>query len=190
VSTIDERELVRRCQAGSTTAYEPLVRAHEGPALRLATALLGDADEAADAVQDAFVQAYRSMDRVREGSDFGAWYRTILRRVCLDRLRSPRLRSRRRLEPVVLDQHQWVEATGVGSTERAELERIVGAALQQLPAEQRSVLVLKELEGLGYAEIATALGIPVGTVGSRLNHARRSMRRVLTETGITMEDVA
>lgn len=185
-----EWDLIARCRAGSTTAFEPLVRAHERAALGFAAALLGDEDEGADAVQDAFVQAYRSLGTLRDGSPFGPWFRTILRRLCLDRLRSPRLRARRRLDASSLDRRAWSEAAGVALTERAELTRIVSVALEQLPPEQRSVLVLKEIEGLGYAAIAEALGIPIGTVGSRLHHARAELRRVLTETGITMEDVA
>jgi RNA polymerase sigma-70 factor, ECF subfamily len=188
--TTTEWDLIARCRAGSTTAFEPLVRAHERAALWFATALLGDGDEAADAVQDAFVVAYRSLGRLREGSAFGGWYRTILRRVCIDRLRSPRLKRRRRLEPGEVDRQRWHEATGVLSSERTELQAIVRRALAQLPGEQRTVLVLKELEGLGYAEIAQSLGIPIGTVGSRLNHARSALRRVLLEAGITLEDVA
>ncbi|MFW6079468.1 MAG: RNA polymerase sigma factor, partial [Gemmatimonadota bacterium] len=74
-----ERDLVARCRRGSTAAFEPLVREYEPPALAIARGMLGDADEAADAVQDAFVRAYRSLGRLREGSRFGPWFRTILR---------------------------------------------------------------------------------------------------------------
>jgi RNA polymerase sigma factor (sigma-70 family) len=94
VDTQNEWDLIVRCRAGSTAAFEPLVRRHEGRALHIAELLLGDADDAADAVQEAFVRAYRSLDGLRPGSDFGAWFRSILRNHCLDRIRSaPRRRN-------------------------------------------------------------------------------------------------
>lgn len=87
MDTKHEWELIRRCRAGQASAFEALVRKHEAPALALAGGLLGDADDAADAVQDAFVRAYRTLDRLAEGSAFGPWFRTILRNLCLDRAR-------------------------------------------------------------------------------------------------------
>jgi RNA polymerase sigma factor (sigma-70 family) len=83
-----EWDLISRCRRGSTAAFEPLVRAHEARALAVAEGMLGDVDDAADAVQEAFVKAYRSLRRLREGSTFGPWFRTILRNHCRDRLRS------------------------------------------------------------------------------------------------------
>src|SRR3990172_2209835 len=94
VDSETERELIDRCRAGSTAAFEPLVKAHEAQALLLAEGLLGDADDAEDAVQDAFVKAYRSLGKLEEGSAFGPWFRAILRNRCIDLLRSaPRRRK-------------------------------------------------------------------------------------------------
>jgi RNA polymerase sigma-70 factor, ECF subfamily len=183
-----EWDLIRRCQDGATAAFEPLVRAHEGPALGYASALLGDADEAADALQDAFVLAYRALPKLRPGSSFGPWFRTILRNVCLDRLRSPRLSRRVALDSPAVERVVRVEATASRTAELADLSKHVAAALQQVPEEQRLVLVLRELEGMSYAEIAAAVGIPGGTVASRLNHARAALKRALIERGISLED--
>jgi RNA polymerase sigma-70 factor (ECF subfamily) len=183
-----EWDLVARCLAGSTGAFEPLVRRHEGAALVVARSLLGDPDEAADAVQDAFVRAYRRLGRLRPGSAFGPWFRAILRNLCLDRLRSPRRRGQP-LDAYVVDERVWSEPNGPDETERHELAGVVQAALLELSAEHREVLVLKEMEGLGYDEIARLVGIPKGTVGSRLFHARAALQDVLLAQGVTLEDV-
>jgi RNA polymerase sigma factor (sigma-70 family) len=187
-TTTTEWELIQRCRAGATAAFEPLVRAHEGPALGYAAAMLGDADEAADALQDAFVLAWRGLAKLRPGSPFGPWFRTIVRNVCLDRLRSPRLSRRVGLEATSLDRTTWVEPHAARNARNAMLSKHLAAALAALPDEHRVVLLLREVEGLSYGEIAATLGIPAGTVASRLNHARAGLRQQLTERGIGLED--
>lgn len=185
-----EWDLIRRCQGGATAAFEPLVRAHEGPALGYAAALLGDADEAADALQDAFVLAYRGVSRLRPGSAFGPWFRTILRNVCMDRLRAPRLSRRVPLDSGRGARSTRVEPAGLRNAEIAGLAGHIGAALRLLPEEQRVVLVMRELEGMSYAEIADALGVPAGTIASRLNHGRAALREALIERGVGLEDAS
>ena len=183
-----EWDLVARCLAGSTAAFEPLVRRHEGRALVVARSLLGDPDDAADAVQDAFVRAYRTLERLRPGSQFGPWFRAILRNLCLDRLRSPRRRGQS-LDDTVVDARVWDEPDAPEAAERSELAALVDAALVELSPEHREVLVLKEMEGLDYREISQLLGVPKGTVGSRLFHARAALQKVLLTQGVTLEDV-
>jgi RNA polymerase sigma factor (sigma-70 family) len=184
-----EWDLIERCRSGVTAAFEPLVRAHEGPALGYATSLLGDADEAADALQDAFVLAWRGLSRLRPGSSFGPWFRTIVRNVCLDRLRSPRLSRRTTLDSPEAAAASRVKPVAERAVEAAGLSRVMAAALQDLPEEQRVTLLLREAEGLSYGEIATTLGIPAGTVASRLNHARAGLRAALLRRGLGMEDL-
>lgn len=182
-----EQDLVRRCRRGAPTAFEPLVRGHEARALAVAEALLGDADDAADAVQEAFVRAFRNLKTLREGSPFGPWFRTILRNLCRDRLRGA---DRRRVEwtPETMDRQGWTEPDGAAGLEREELAGAVRSALARLPAEHREILVLKEMEEMRYAEIAAALEIPRGTVASRLHHARAALRKALAAEGITQEE--
>jgi RNA polymerase sigma-70 factor, ECF subfamily len=187
VNTNPEWDLIVRCRAGSAAAFEPLVRGHEARGLALAEALLGDADEAADAVQDAFVKAYRSLDRLREGSDFGAWFRAILRNHCLDRLRSRPRRSHVSLEAAHIDAHRWSEPTGSAILERTQLAAAVRAALARISPEHRQILTLKEIEGLSYADIARVTGLPAGSVASRLYHARAALRRAVTAAGLEWE---
>jgi RNA polymerase sigma-70 factor, ECF subfamily len=185
---MSERELIRRCRHGATAAYEPIVRWHEPRALALARALLGDADEAADAVQEAFVRAWRGLRGLRDGTPFGPWFRTILRNHCRDRLRAPARRDGVAWSQPAIDRQAWTEPAGSGTLEREQLACAVRSALAELSDEHREILVLKEMEEMSYAEIAAAAGIPAGTVASRLHHARVALREVLERRGITREE--
>jgi RNA polymerase sigma-70 factor, ECF subfamily len=181
-----EWKLILSCRAGSAAAFEPLVRQYEGRALLVARGLLGDGDEAADAVQDAFVRAYRGLHRLREGSGFGPWFNVLLRNHCLDLLRSRR--GHAGLTAERLDREVWSEPTGTDGMEREQLSSAVHRALSAISPEHRQVLVLKEMEGLSYAEIAEATGVVAGTVASRLHHARAELKKVLVSRGISLTE--
>lgn len=191
-----EPELVRRCRNGDASAYEPLVRSHQGWALSYAGAMLGGGD-AADAVQDAFVRAYRNLDDLDPDRPFGPWFRAILRNRCLDELRSARSRREvsrdaRRSEGRgrrVRGSRGARQPDGPERVEREELGRIVHSALEELSPEKRTVLVLREMEDMSYDRIAEQLGLSNGTVSSRLHHAREALRDVLEERGFTVEDL-
>jgi RNA polymerase sigma-70 factor, ECF subfamily len=185
VDTQEEWELILRCRNGSTAAFEPLVRAHEGRALLLAEMLLGDADDAADAVQEAFVRAYRSLGRLQPGTGFGAWFRSILRNYCVDRLRSAAHRGRVSFDDSTPGETGWTEPAGSAAIEREQFAGVVRSALGSLSPEHREILVLKEVEEMSYAEIAGAMGIPMGTVASRLYHARAALRKVALAAGLS-----
>jgi len=186
-----EADLIRRCRAGETACYEPLVRAYEAPALRIALSMLGDADDARDAVQDAFVKAYQSLARFDEERPFAPWFFRILRNRCRDALRS----RKPNVELSVLDQSREALAAGdSGDPERvhertAARERL-WRALGTIADEHREVLVLKELQGFRYAEIAKILGVPEGTVASRLYHARKALKDALLAQGAAFPEEA
>jgi RNA polymerase sigma-70 factor (ECF subfamily) len=182
-------EIMRDCRRGNAAAFEPLVLSHQGDALAIAETLLLDPDDAADAVQEAFIRAYRGLGKLAEGSAFGPWFRSIVRNLCLDRLRSPARRRREALTDAV-DAWVSVEPVGTARLERQDLAHSINAALRSLPAAHREVLVLKELEGLRYSDIAGALGIPPGTVASRVYHARAALKRALIAMGVDSTEVA
>jgi RNA polymerase sigma-70 factor, ECF subfamily len=184
VDTQNEWDLIVRCRAGSAAAFEPLVRRHEGRALVLAELLLGDADDAADAVQEAFVKAYRALGGLRPGSDFGAWFRSILRNHCLDRIRSAPRQRNVPLDERTADRAGWTEPMGSDAIEREQLAQRVRALLAGLSQDHREILTLKEVEGMSYAEIARAMDIPAGTVASRLYHARAALRAAALDAGL------
>jgi RNA polymerase sigma-70 factor (ECF subfamily) len=185
VSTESEWTLIQQCLRGRTGAFEPLVLRYQDEALAVAEALLLDPDDAADAVQDAFVRAFRELGRLTAGSAFGPWFRSILRNLCIDRLRAPARRRREVMSDDAIDEHAWIEPLGTERIERDQLAAAVRRALRTISPAHREVLVLKEMEGLAYREIARALGIPEGTVASRVFHARAALRRALADHGLT-----
>jgi RNA polymerase sigma-70 factor (ECF subfamily) len=179
-----EAELIRKCRAGDQRFYEPLVRAYEDEGHRLAMGILGDPDAAHDAVQQAFIKAYRALDRFELGRSFRPWFLQILRNQCRDMLR----RRKAGFEVKRMDQVMAERLPSSSSPERdqrrAEIRETLWAALGRLSVDHREVLVMKELEGYNYGEIGEALEIPEGTVASRLYHARRALREVLEEMGV------
>lgn len=179
-----ERELIRKCKAGDTRFYEPLVRAYEPAGLRLAVAMMGNTDDARDALQDAFVKTYQALHRFDLRKPFGPWFFQILRNQCRDMLRSRQARFKvealdERLELRPDDAERGPERT----RQRTAARELLWRALEHMGEEHREILVLKELQGFRYAEIAQILETPEGTVASRLYHARRALRDALVSLG-------
>jgi RNA polymerase sigma-70 factor (ECF subfamily) len=179
-----ERELIKKCRAGDSRFYEPLVRAYEQPGLRLALGMLGNVDDAKDSLQNAFVKAFDALPRFDLHRSFGPWFFQILRNQCRDHLRSRKARFRlealdERLELRPADPERGPERR----RERAEAREMLWEALEKIGEEHREILVLKELQGFRYGEIAAILEIPEGTVASRLYHARRALKEALEEMG-------
>lgn len=179
-----ERELIRKCKAGDARFYEPLVRAYEPSGLRLAVAMLGNMEDARDALQEAFVKTYEALHRFDVSRSFGPWFFQILRNHCRDMLRSRQARFK--LE--VLDERLELRPGDADRSPERDHQRSVARdllwqALERIGEEHREVLVLKELQGFRYNEIAKILDIPEGTVASRLFHARRALKEALEEMG-------
>lgn len=183
----DDWALIRRCRSGATEAFEPLVRRHEGRALAYAGSFLGDGAEAEDAVQEAFVRAYQSLDRLEPGSSFGPWFRTILRNECLDRLDAA-ARRRERAWPEEGPEPGSRNPDGPERIERRELACQIRTAVGALGPAHRAAFVMREMDGLSYDEIAGQLDVSPGTVASRLHHARNRLARMLAERGVTPEE--
>lgn len=179
-----ERELIAKCRAGGPRFFEPIVKAYEGPGMRLALGLLGNPDEARDALQDSFVKAWQSLGRFDQRRPFAPWFFQILRNRCRDLLRS----RQARFKVEVLDEHLERSPDDPASRpdsvrERRAAKEMLWLALEKIAPEHREVLVLKELEGFRYQEIASILDIPDGTVASRLFHARKALKEALEELG-------
>jgi len=181
-----ERELIRKCRGGDARFYEPLVRAYEPQGLRVAMGMMGNPEDARDALQEAFVKAFQALSRFDTKRSFGPWFFQILRNQCRDQLRSRAARFRVELVDDGLLDLQGDEGPGSSRRrrERAEARRLLWKALERIPEDQREVLVLKELEDFRYQEIASILDIPEGTVASRLFHARKALRDALLEMGV------
>ena len=189
-------EAVKRAVEGDHDAFRVLVERYQDRAFGLALRVMRDEEQARDVVQDAFLKAYRSLDRFEGRSSFYTWFYRVVMNLCID--------AKRRQPPgrmVEWDETQALEApagTGLdavdsarqrargpaGELESAELRETIRRAIEELPDDARQTLLLREVDGLSYSEIAKSLGVPKGTVMSRLHHARRQLRALLSERGV------
>lgn len=183
-----ESALVERCAAGDEDASAELVAEHQRMVVALAANLLGDRDEALDLAQEVFLRVFRTIHRFRGQSALRTWiYRITVNQV---RNRQRWWRRRHRGDQVSIDGplqrcRDLALRSETASPDRVfaqrELARRLRAALERLPFEQRTAIVLREIEGLSYEEIAFALRLAVGTVKSRLTRARQALRTELRE---------
>jgi RNA polymerase sigma factor (sigma-70 family) len=184
---MDEQALIATARAGNPEAFNALVRHYEDIAYNVAYRVLGHPDMAADATQDAFLAAYRALPGFRGGS-FKAWLLRIVTNNCYDQLRYRKRRPQTSLEGMVEDcDYSAVLMDRTESPEEAILRRDLARGLQvgitKLPSDQRVTLVLSDIQGLSYDEIAEVTGVSLGTVKSRLSRARAKMRDYLTGSG-------
>ena len=171
---VDDRALVQAARAGDDAAFGALVRLHQRRAYAVARAVTIEHEDAEDAVQDAFLHAYRALSRFDAAYPFGAWLTRIVANAALDLVRRRRVRSTEEIPASAsLPFHD--------PAERAELKSRLNEALAGLPPRQRAVLVLHDVEGYRHAEIGAMLGMQEGTARSDLHHARMLMRRALDD---------
>ncbi len=174
----DSREFVDRLRAGDGRAFEELVRTQQHRVYGLALRMLGDAAEAQDVAQEAFLRAHRGLAEFRGDARPSTWLYAIASRLCLNRL----ARSERRLARHGEETLARLPDARPGpdqALEREELEEALHRAIAELPDERRIVVVLRDVEGLAYEEIAEILELPVGTVRSRLHRARFDLKEKL-----------
>jgi RNA polymerase sigma-70 factor (ECF subfamily) len=180
---------VARFRAGDDDAFEPLVSRREAEVYRLCTRMLRNSDEAMDAAQETFLRALRGLRSFRGEATFRTWLTGIALNVCRNRLVSAATRMRRRSVPLAPSE-PWTDRPQVidppdprpdpeSAARGAELGAALACALATLAPEFREALLLREMQGLEYDEMAQALGCPVGTVKSRLSRARAALREAL-----------
>jgi RNA polymerase sigma-70 factor (ECF subfamily) len=169
-----DRDLVQRAQRGDRDAFAVLVRTYGDRLFGIARRILRDIDLADDAVQQALVVAWRELPSLREVDRFESWSIRILVRICFELARASRQAA---VHLVQLD--VAVEPFISDETEAVVRRDLLERGFRRLPPEQRALLVLRHYLGLEPAEIAEALGIPAGTVRSRLHYAHREMRAAL-----------
>ncbi len=182
----DEADLVRRCAAGDQSACADLVSAHERMVYQLAFHLLGTREEALDLSQEVFLRVFRTMTTFRGQSSLRTWiYRIVINQA---RNRQRWWRRRHQSDQVSLDQHVQTHGelpqradTPDRLLVRKEAAARLWRAMDRLPFDQRTAIVLREFDGLSYEEIAFSLDIAVGTVKSRLTRARQALRADLVE---------
>ncbi len=175
-----ERELVLRCQQRDTAAMGTLVVQYQHWVYNIAYGFLGHREDAEDIAQDVFLSVWENIGQFKFRSRFSTWLYQITKNKCLNLIDQ---RKRRKTEPMEIDDSQpWVPVYTVTPEQellRAERREIVHAALAKLKESYRTILILRELQELSYAEISEVLGCTLGRVKSRLHEARKALREEL-----------
>ncbi len=192
---MDDTALICSARMGDLEAFNRLVLTYQDLIYRQAYHLLGDREGAEDAVQEAFLSAYRHLRVFRDGN-FKCWLLRIVTNTCYDELRRRKRRRTVALEPVdsqddAIESTFWLEdpqEPPETRAERADLRRQLQGCLDSLPADFREAVVLVDIQGLDYQEAALAAGIPVGTLKSRLARARMKLRQRVEMLRIRHED--
>jgi RNA polymerase sigma-70 factor (ECF subfamily) len=183
---MDEPALIRDAQRGDLEAFNRLVLAYQELLYNTALRVLGDEDLAADATQEAFLSAFRALNSYRGGS-FKAWLTRTIINACYDELRRKKRRPTTPLEPETgngeeMESPRWLadpSASPEEQLDQAELEHAIQHCLNALPADFKTVVVLADIQGLDYTEVARAVHVPLGTIKSRLARARLRLRECL-----------
>ena len=174
---VDERALVERARAGDATAYDGLVRAHFSRVYAVAFRLIGNHEDAEDLAQETFVRAHRSLAWYRAEGRFSTWLYRITVHLARDRFRRD---GRRPVEGTLLPASEPPARSGPREElDRREVQRVVIDALRRLPERLRVPLVLRTLEGMDYADVASATDVTIETARTQVMKARRELARLL-----------
>ncbi len=183
---MDEPALIHAAQHGDLNSFNTLVLAYQDALFNTALRILSDEEQAADATQEAFLSAFRAIRSYRGGS-FKAWLLRTVTNACYDELRRRKRRPTTPLEPGTEDGNEmetprWLADPALSPEQQAEaeeLEHAIQHCLESLPLEFRTVVVLADIQGLDYSDVAKAIRAPLGTVKSRLARARLRLRECL-----------
>lgn len=170
--------LLERCRLGDELAWEALVRRYQGRIYALACHYMGNAEEARDVAQDIFVRLYQRLDACTNDATFVPWLLRLARNACIDRLRRLRVRPAAGGRPI--EEMYDIEHPGPNPAEQRRVssrKQLLHRALRNLSRANQEIILLKEIQGLSLAEVASLLKIPIGTVKSRSNRARTELAR-------------
>ena len=182
---MNEKELILLLQQGDEAAFETLLHLYEKKVYTLCRRMCGNDEDAQEAAQDAFLSLWRSAKSFRGEASLSTWLYRLATNACIDLLR----RNKRGGERVSLDDEETTFELADGRplpeqvVERRETQKLIEEGLAALPEDYRAVLLLREAEGLSYAEIAQVTQLELGTVKSRINRARALLRNYLTASG-------
>jgi RNA polymerase sigma-70 factor (ECF subfamily) len=174
----DDAALLARLRAGQARAFEELVTTYQHRIFGVALRMLGSRAEAEDIAQETFLRAHRALGEFRGEARLGTWLYAIASRLCLNRLASAQRRLERSDEEALL-RHPAAAGDAAAALEAGERAAALHEAIAALPEERRIVVVLRDLEGLAYEEIAEVLGLELNTMRSRLHRARLDLKAKL-----------
>lgn len=183
---MDETALINSAQSGDLDSFNTLILHYQDSVFNTALRILGDEDQAQDAAQEAFISAFQSIKSFRGGS-FKAWIMRTVTNACYDELRRQKRRPTTPLEPETndgeeIDSPKWLADKNMTPAQKAEadeLEHAIQHCLDALPNEFRTAVVLADIQGMDYSEVATSIRVPLGTIKSRLARARLRLRECL-----------
>ncbi|MEM9694175.1 MAG: sigma-70 family RNA polymerase sigma factor [Myxococcota bacterium] len=184
-----DRGLVKQAQAGDRAAFRQLVERHQRRAFGIALGLVKDESDARDVVQEAFLRVHKSMHKFEGSSSFFTWLYRIVTNLSIDHMRKPARRETELNEDHKLSSEGSTfpllsridGANPVDVVRRGEIAASIQAALDELPPYHRSVIIMREVDGMSYLEMAEAMGVSKGTIMSRLFHARQKLQRALAD---------
>ena len=174
---MDDQTAIQRCKAGDKDAFRHIVHHYQAEAIGHAIAILGNREDAMDAVQEAFIDCFKTLDRIDLTRRFYPWFYVILRNRCY------KLASGRKEREV--SSSDETEILAAVASIQPEETMLLEQAMLELPAEDRELITLRHLDGLSYQELAERLEVPQGTIMSRLYHARKKLRDKLARYSFT-----
>jgi RNA polymerase sigma-70 factor (ECF subfamily) len=186
----EDRVLVKRAQEGDRDAFRTLVERHQRRAFAIAIGLVRDENDARDIVQEAFLRVFRSLDRFKGGSSFFTWLYRIVTNLAIDLMRKPARREAELFDdPQIADDADVFPfmsridgADPADMVRRREIAERIQEALDALPPYHRAVIMMREVEGMSYQQMAEAMDVSKGTIMSRLFHARQKLQKALADT--------
>ena len=177
----EDNFLIKQAIRGDAYAFEQLMRRHESRMYSVAIRMCGNREDAQDCVQDAMLRIYRALDRFKGQSSFSTWVYRITMNTCLDELRRRKVRASTSLDTLL--ESGWSPTDETDTPEHhaidAERRKALSGAIQSLPEDMRSAIVLREMQGLSYEEISDVLSVNVGTIKSRISRGREKLREKL-----------
>jgi RNA polymerase sigma-70 factor (ECF subfamily) len=174
---MDDHSAIEKCRSGDNEAFRHIVERYQAEAIGHATAILGNHEDALDAVQEAFIDAFQALDRIDLSRRFYPWFYVILRNRCYKLAHGRKKRE--------MSNSDEMEILAPAASIRREESLLLEQAMLELPTEDRELITLRHLDGLSYQELAERLEVPPGTIMSRLYHARNKLRERLARLSFT-----
>ena len=188
VEAEQDRELIQQAREGDAAAFRTLVQRHQRRAFAIALGLVRDENDAREVVQEAFLRVYRGLDSFHGGSSFFTWLYRIVTNLSIDLMRKPSRREAELVEHRQLPDESDIPllarvdgADPLDMVRRSEIADRIQAALHALPPYHRGVILMREVEGMSYEEMAEVMQVSKGTIMSRLFHARQKLQRALAD---------